>query len=59
MKKHMLAAAVSTAIAHPSIAADIINEPPSPPRLEQRAPAPLESLPVFHGRVAVMDGRTL
>ncbi|TIR28930.1 MAG: thermonuclease family protein [Mesorhizobium sp.] len=56
MKKHMLAAAVSAAIVHPSIAADTINEPPLPPRLEQRAPAQVQSL---HGRVAVMDGRTL
>ncbi|RWQ32536.1 MAG: thermonuclease family protein [Mesorhizobium sp.] len=59
MKKHMLAAAVSAAIAHPSIAADITNEPPLPLRLEQRARAPVRSPPLFHGRVAVMDGRTL
>ncbi|UVC19321.1 thermonuclease family protein [Mesorhizobium onobrychidis] len=59
MKRHIFAAAVSTVIADPSIAADIIDEPPLPPRLEPQAAAPAPAFPVFRGRVAVMDGRTL
>lgn len=58
MKKHVVAAAVVAAIVQPAIAADLVTNP-VPPRREQQAVAPAPIHPVFKGRVAVMDGRTL
>ncbi|KAB1082617.1 thermonuclease family protein [Neorhizobium galegae] len=58
MKKQVVAAAVVATIVQPAIAADLITNP-VPPRREQQAVAPAPIYPVFKGRVAVMDGRTL
>lgn len=58
MKKHLVAAAVVATIVQPAIAADLITNP-VPPRRDQQAVAPAPIYPVFKGRVAVMDGRTL
>ncbi|WP_064697188.1 thermonuclease family protein [Rhizobium aegyptiacum] len=58
MKKLAVAAAIVATIIQPAIAADLITNP-VPPRREQQAVAPAPIYPVFKGRVAVMDGRTL
>lgn len=58
MKEHVVAAAIVATIVQPAIAADLITNP-APPRREQQAVAPAPIYPVFKGRVAVMDGRTL
>ncbi|RWK68325.1 thermonuclease family protein [Mesorhizobium sp.] len=59
MKKNVVATAIVTAaIANPTIAADIIKSP-APVSHGPRTVAPAPVYPVFEGRVAVMDGRTL
>ncbi|RWE64103.1 thermonuclease family protein [Mesorhizobium sp.] len=58
MKKHIVAAAVVTAIVQPAIAADLF-ENPTPQFREQQVVALAPGYPLFKGRVAVIDGRTL
>jgi len=57
MKRSLAAAAVLTAIIQPAIAADLVKSPVIASR--QQTYAPVYQYPIYKGRVAVMDGRTL
>lgn len=58
MKRYLAATAVLTAIILPATAADLVGNPDGTLRRRQ-GDAPVHAYPVFKGRVAVMDGRTL
>ncbi len=58
MKRYLAATAVLTAIVLPATAADLVGNPDATLRRRQ-GDAPVHAYPVFKGRVAVMDGRTL
>ncbi|MCY1365342.1 hypothetical protein D9M69_521830 [compost metagenome] len=60
MKRYLLAAAALATIPHAATAADLIKTPAAAARQPQRlSEAPIYQNPVYNGRVAVMDGRTL
>jgi len=60
MKRYLSAVAVLSTIVQPAVAADLVTNPAATMRLQQdRADAPVYPHPVYNGRVAVMDGRTL
>lgn len=60
MKRYLLAAAALATIPHAATAADLIKTPAAAARPPQRlSDAPIYQNPVYNGRVAVMDGRTL
>lgn len=60
MKRYLSAVAVLSAIVQPATAADLVKNPAATIRQEQdSADAPVYPYPVYKGRVAVMDGRTL
>lgn len=60
MKQYLLAAAALATIPHAATAADLIKTPAAAARPPQRlSEAPIYQNPVYKGRVAVMDGRTL
>ncbi|MGZ2471885.1 endonuclease YncB(thermonuclease family) [Sinorhizobium medicae] len=60
MKRYLLAAAALATIPHTATAADLIKTPAAAARPPQRlSEAPIYQNPVYNGRVAVMDGRTL
>ncbi|MQU68399.1 thermonuclease family protein [Sinorhizobium meliloti] len=60
MKRHLLAAAALALIPQAATAADLIKTPAAAARPPQRlSEAPIYQNPVYNGRVAVMDGRTL
>ncbi len=60
MKRHLSAVAVLSAIVQPAMAADLVKKPAAMMRQQQDwADAPVYPYPVYKGRVAVMDARTL
>ncbi|WP_426289762.1 thermonuclease family protein (plasmid) [Ensifer adhaerens] len=60
MKRYLSAVAVLSALVQPAKAADLVKGPAAMMRQQQNwADAPVYPHPVYKGRVAVMDGRTL
>ncbi|MGG7539378.1 thermonuclease family protein [Rhizobium sp. 12,4] len=58
MKRYLSAAAVLTAIVQPATAADLVKNPAATTK-QQQDWSDVPVYPVYNGRVAVMDGRTL